>query len=102
MAILYTVYTVPVTSVRAHTSTLGKPNSNYKIVSGTWDANASTEGFIVTGLTKIIACDVSIDTKSSKPTLAPNDDGTGTTSNGAIGILHTDDINGQWWAIGYE
>jgi len=100
MAVLFTVYTVPVTGIRGNTSSLG--NTNFKIVSGTWDANAATEGFITTGLSEIVACDVSIDVKESKPTLALNDDGTGTESLGAIGILHTDNINGQWWAIGYE
>jgi len=99
MGFSYAVTAQRTSGVYANTSFIGFSGGLY-IVHGTYDMGTDSTGEIVTGLSLIHAGGVSIDTKSSSPTYALNDDGTGTTSNGSIGIIDVDDIDGQWWAIG--
>jgi len=102
MALSYTVTALPTSGYYANTNSIGM-GGQFRIVHGTWDANGSTTGEIVTGLSYVHAGGVSIDTKAKSAMVALNDDGTGTASNGSIGITGvTNTITGQWWAIGSE
>jgi hypothetical protein len=102
MALSYAVTALQTSGYNANTNILGF-GGQFRIVHGTWDANGSTTGSIVTGLSLIHACGVSIDTKAKSAMVALNDDGTGTTLNGSIGITGvTNTITGQWWAIGSD
>lgn len=100
MALSYAVTALRTSGVYANTAKLGF-EGNFILVHGTWDANGSTTGSIVTGLSRVHSCGVSITTKAKSAMVALNDDGTGTTLLGSIGITGvTNSITGQWWAMG--
>lgn len=74
---------------------------NVGFVAGTYTADGDTNGEIVTGLSLVMGYDISANVNEKGVRSKKNVNGSGTATNGSIGILAcTNDEIGDWYAIG--
>ena len=102
MALLYVVDSALTTGPMANKETLLMNGLTLK--TGTFNANGSTSGEIVTGLTKILAHGVQkgVGTITSEIKSKPNSSNVGGAVDGSIGIIAcANNSTGVWMALGY-
>lgn len=101
MGFAYTVDTIQTAGLCANDSMI---RPGMAMVTGTATAGGDGNGEIVTGLSDVILFGViNNEAQDEAPQIAPNVDGSGTTSAGSIGLLNNaDDTNNTyiWYAIG--